>query len=154
MGIDFAYIKTNIEKRTYHLIGSGSGRNVFDLDNGYVVKVARNRKGLAQNKAEYQIAATNHSHIFARIVAISDDSIYLIMEKAERVYSIAEIWNYYHVKNNKELFRINEFQDFTQKYNLLYPDLKRASSWGFVKGKPVIIDYGFTKEVSRYYTMF
>lgn len=154
MRIDFGYIKTNIEKRSYRLLGAGSGRNVFDLDNGYVVKVAKNRKGLVQNKAEYQIAATNHSRIFARIVAISDDSIYLIMEKAEKVYSIAEVWNYYHVNSNRELFRINEFQDFTKKYNLLYPDLKRASSWGFIKGKPVIIDYGFTKEVSKYYTMF
>ncbi len=154
MRIDFKYIKTNIERKSYLLIGTGSGRNVFDLDNGYVVKVAKNKKGLAQNQAEYQIAATTHSRVFARIVAISDDSVFLIMEKAERVYSIAEVWNYYHVRNSRELFRINEFKDFTEKYNLLYPDLKRPSSWGFIKGRPVIIDYGFTKEVSKYYTMF
>jgi hypothetical protein len=154
MGIDFAYIKTNIEKKTYRLIGSGSGRQVYDLDNGYVVKTAKNRKGLAQNKAEYQIAKTNHSHIFAKIVAISEDSIFLIMKKAEIVKNISEVWNYYHVKSNRELFRINEFQDLTKKYNLLYPDLRRPSSWGLIKGKPVIIDYGFTREVSKYYTLF
>lgn len=154
MGIDFANIKTNIEKKTYHLIGAGSGRHVYDLDNGYVVKVARNRRGLAQNKAEHQIASTNHSRIFARIVAVSEDFIFLIMEKAEKVKSITEVWSYYHVKNNRELFGIKEFRDFTKKYNLLYPDLKRSSSWGLIKGKPVIIDYGFTKEVSKYYTLF
>ena len=154
MGIDFAYIKTNIEKKTYHSIGSGSGRQVYDLDNGYVVKVAKNRKGLSQNKAEYQIAKTNHSRIFARIVAISGDSVILIMEKAQQVKSISEVWSYYHVKNNRELFHVNEFQDLTKKYNLLYPDLRRSSSWGLIKGKPVIIDYGFTREVSKYYTMF
>lgn len=31
-------------------IGSGSSRNVFDLGNGYVMKVAKNLAGIAQNK--------------------------------------------------------------------------------------------------------
>ncbi len=154
MGIDFKSIKNNLNKNKYKLIGYGSGRHVFDLDNGYVVKVARNKRGLVQNKAEYQIASSNHSPVFAKIVAVSDDFECLIMEKAEKIKSFSFIFQYYHVRNYRELFRLEDFRDFTKKYNLLFGDLRRVSSWGMVKGKPVIIDFGFTREVSRYYTLF
>ena len=40
----------------YIYIGSGSSRNVFDLGNGYVMKVAKNIAGIAQNKSEYRIS--------------------------------------------------------------------------------------------------
>lgn len=154
MEIDFDNIRNNIEMRKYRLIGSGSGRHVFDLDNGFVVKMAKNRRGLAQNRAEYQISLTDHSHIFAKITAVSEDFHYLIMEKAEKIKSIKEVCNYYHVNNSRELLHKEEFRDLFQKNNLLPADLRRYNSWGLVMGKPVIIDFGFTREVSRYYTLF
>lgn len=152
MGVDFDNIKTNIDKQKYRLIGSGSGRHVYDLDNGYVVKAAKNRRGLAQNKAEYRIASTDRTRIFARITAVSEDSLYLIMEKADMINSLQEVWSYYHVRNNRELFRLEKFREAMRKNNLLLPDLSRRNSWGKVRGKPVIVDYGFTREVSRFYS--
>ena len=152
--VDFDHISENINKRKYRLIGSGSGRLVFDLDNGYVVKVAKNRRGIAQNVAEYNIAAMKSSDMFAKIIGISENSRYLVMEKAERIKSISDIWDYYHVNNNYELFRLDILKDFGAKYNLLYGDLCRKSSWGFVNNKPKIIDYGFTRETKKYYSMF
>lgn len=154
MGIDFEYIKKNIEKKKYQLIGSGSGRHVYDMDNGYVVKSAKNRRGLAQNKAEYQIASTNHSRVFAKIMAVSGDYNLLIMEKADKLKSLGDVLDYYHVRNSRELFRLEDFQIVIKKYNLLIADLRRQTSWGIIRGKPVIIDYGFTREVSKYYTLF
>ncbi|HHX11997.1 MAG TPA: hypothetical protein GX731_04185, partial [Clostridiales bacterium] len=47
--IDFDSIIMNIGKGNYQFIGSGSGRRVYDLGNGYVVKVAKNNRGIAQN---------------------------------------------------------------------------------------------------------
>ncbi|MDD3173009.1 MAG: hypothetical protein PHF63_05025 [Herbinix sp.] len=154
MRIDFEYIKNNIEKRNYNFIGSGSGRHVYDLGNGYVVKMAKNKRGLLQNKAEHEIASTNNSRIFARIVAVSKDYHFLIMEKAEKLRSATEILLYYKVDSFRELFRLNDFKDFTEKYNLVLVDLRRLNSWGMIKGKPVIIDYGFTREVRKYYRIF
>ncbi len=154
MGIDFNIIKVNIESKKYQLIGSGSGRYVFDLDNGYVVKMAKNKKGFVQNKAEHQISVADHSKIFAKIVAVSEDYQYLIMERAQSVVSMAQIWDFYHVRNNRELFRLEDIRNVIRKNNLLTPDLRRRNSWGMIKGKPVIIDFGFTREVSRYYTLF
>lgn len=152
--VDFDHISQNISKHKYRLIGSGSGRLVFDLDNGYVVKAAKNRKGIAQNKAEYKIASMKGSDLFAEITGISEDSYYLVMEKAERIKSISEIWDYYHVGSNHELFKLDLFKDFGVKYSLLYGDLCRKSSWGFINRRPKIIDYGFTKETKKYYSLF
>ncbi len=154
MNIDFEYISKNIGIKKYQLIGSGSGRLVYDLDNGYVVKMAKNKKGLLQNKAEYQIASANKSRLLAKILAISDDFQYLIMEKAEKIKAMSEVLTYYEVHNFRELFRLEDFKEFTNKHDLLLVDLRRLNSWGVVKGKPVLIDFGFTREVSKYYHLF
>nr|WP_271716029.1 hypothetical protein [Anaeromicropila herbilytica] len=148
-------INSNIRKGKYKLLGSGSGRRVYDLGNGYVVKVAKNRKGIAQNKTEYEISSNDPSDVFARVKAMSDDSIFLVMEKAQRLKDLSYVRQYYHVYNNRQLFQINELRDFYVYNDLLVPDLYRCVNWGMIDGKPVIIDYGFTKNVRRkYYSMF
>ena len=46
-------------------------------------------------------------------------------------------------------------QRLKNKYKLLLGDFEKASSWGIIKGRPVIIDYGFTRYVERkYYRRF
>jgi hypothetical protein len=154
MQVDFDKIRLDINNNSYHFIGSGSGRLVYDLDNGYVVKRAKNKKGFAQNKAEYRIASKDHSNIFAEVIAVSEDFTYLIMQKAERIDDISYVWNYFNVKSNRELFRLDEFKNLTSQYNLLLPDLCRKNSWGIVNGRPMIIDFGFTREVNKLYSFF
>lgn len=152
---DFDGIGEKIKEGSFRLIGRGSGRLVYDLDNGYVVKAARNQKGLAQNKVEHQIFSVEKSKYFARILDVSENYEYLIMEKGKRIKSLSAVREYYNVKYNNEIFLIKELQDIINKYNLLLPDLYRTDSWGIINDKPVIIDYGFTKEVKRkYYSMF
>jgi len=149
--IDFKQIYMNIRKGRYRYLGMGSGRIVFDLGNGYVVKVARSRRGIGQNRAEYKIASSDDSGLFAGIPAVSKRSGYLIMNKAEGIRDISYVWDYFHVKNNQELFQVPTIQEISQKYGLLLWDLGRAVNWGQINGKPVIIDYGFTKAVRRNY---
>jgi hypothetical protein len=151
MRIDFDHIRQKIDENKYPVLGFGTGRTVYDADNGYVVKVARNKKGIVQNKAEQQISSQDEDDIFAKILAVSEDSKYLIMEKAEKVNSISEVWKYYNVHSNRELFRLEQFRGLTTKYGLLYADLYRKDSWGLVKEKPLIIDFGFTRETRKYY---
>ena len=152
-GVDFKQIFLYITRGFYKCIGTGSGRTVFDLGNGYVVKVARNQKGIAQNKAEYKIALADDSGIFANIPIVSERFGFLIMEKADRIKNISYVWNYFNVKNNQELYKIQKLQDISSRYGLLFSDLGRAVNWGQINGKPVIIDYGYTQGVQRrYYT--
>ncbi len=151
MDINFETIRSNIRLKVYPLIGSGTGRAVYDLDNGYVVKAAKNNKGIEQNKAEHLISDTQDGRIFAKVSAHSEDFSLLVMEKARHMNSFGEVWNYYHVKNNRQLFSLYEFRRVLDKYDLLTPDLYRLSSWGIVNDIPVIIDYGFTKKVREFY---
>lgn len=154
MLVDFENISRNLNMHKYSLIGSGSGRLVYDLDNGYVVKVAKNKKGIVQNKAEHEISTMSKSGLLAKVIAISENSHYLIMEKAERIRSISLVWEYYKVNSNHELYRVPDIKELYKNYHLLYGDLGRKSSWGFMHGRLVIIDFGFTKETRRYYTIF
>lgn len=153
--VDFDIIFSNVKEGTYRFIGSGSGRRVFDMGNGYVVKVAKNKKGIAQNEVEYQIASEDHSELFAKIPKVSKDFSLLIMEKADRLRNFSDIWKYFNVKNNRELFQLEEFNYIFPKYNLLPADLSSSVNWGTINGRPVIIDYGFTSYVrKRYYMPF
>lgn len=155
MIISFDQIRFNIRNRNYKFIGSGSGRYVFDLGNGYVVKAARNRKGIAQNKVEYQIASMDHSDLFAKILQISEDNELLIMEKANPIDRISVVWKYFDVKSNWELFQLETFKTIASHYSLILQDLRRPENWGIIDGRPVIVDYGFTRRVrKKYYSLF
>lgn len=151
----FNQIMQDIQRGKYRYIGSGSSRKVFDLGNGYVIKVARNRAGMAQNESEYRISCYDKSDLFAKVVPVSNDLRFLIMEKADKIYNISDVWKYFNVNSKVELFNLKELKDIMKNYNLLMSDLNRKSSWGMINGKPVIIDYGFTREVcKRYYFFF
>jgi hypothetical protein len=148
----FNQIMFNIQRGYYRYIGSGSSRDVFDLGNGYVIKVAKNLAGIAQNKSEYNISQYDDSGLFAKVVQVSNDFKFLIMEKADNIYSMSVVWKYFNVRGKNGLFNLKEIQDIKRHFNLLLADLERKSSWGMINGRPVIIDYGFTSEVrQRYY---
>ncbi len=147
--VDFGQIILNIRKGTYKCIGAGSGRTVFDLENGFVIKVARNRRGIAQNKAEYHISTTADSCLLAKIKHVSEDFRFLIMVKAEKIKNISYVWNYFNVKNNRQLFQLEELKDIAAKHHLSLGDFGRSINWGKINEKPVIIDYGFTHQVKR-----
>ncbi|MDF2676204.1 MAG: hypothetical protein K0Q97_497 [Bacillota bacterium] len=151
--IDFYQISLNIERRYYKFIGMGSGRIVYDLENGYVVKVAKNKKGIAQNKTEYKISLLDNTNLFAKVLDVSENFEYLIMEKAIKINDIYYVWKYFNVRSNKQLYRVKELQNISYRYGLLLIDLRRPVNWGLLNGRPVIIDYGYTEEVRRRYYM-
>jgi hypothetical protein len=147
----FKMISSNIKKGLFRQIGKGSGRAVYDLGNGQVVKVAKNNKGIAQNIEEYRVSRIDRSMLFARIYDISDDYRYLIMDKADSIGDISFVWDYFGVSSNKELFQVCRLRNISERYNLLIGDFGRAVNWGVIGSKPVIIDYGFTRRVRRKY---
>ncbi len=155
MEFNFEQINVNIHNNILSSLGAGSGRQVYDLGNGYVVKVAKNKRGLAQNKAEYAIASVDHTDFFAKVPQVSENFGYLIMERAEKISKISEVWTYYKVKSNKQLFRLEGLKGISSTYHLMLPDLCRPANWGRIRGRPVIIDYGFTQNVrKKYYSLF
>ena len=149
------HILTDVQNGIHPLLGAGSGRRVYDLQNGSVLKVAKNVKGYAQNQIEYIISEMDESDLFAKVLFLSQDNHYLIMEKAEPVTDFSLVRNYFHVQTNRELFQLSNLNYSPHKYNLLLSDLCRPVNWGILRGCPVIIDYGFTGRIRRkYYSLF
>lgn len=152
MYIDFNDIIYNIANGEYRYIGSGSSRTVFDMRNGFVIKVAKNIKGIAQNKVEYEISNDDYTNLFANVYYASENYKYLIMEKAIPIKREIEFLRYFGINNRKELASIEEIKDIQYRYNLVFADLYKLTSWGKVKGRIVLIDYGYTKEIyDKYY---
>lgn len=153
MLFDLTRIASDIRLGVYQYIGSGSGRHVYDLGNGYVAKVAKNRKGVAQNEAEHQISLKDHSDLFATVMQASVDHNLIIMEKAEQLKHISSVWRYFNVRNNQGLYRIPKIRNAIVQHSLIFGDLCKPHSWGALNGRPVVIDYGFTRSVNRKYYM-
>ena len=145
-------IMYNLQRGKYKYIGAGSSREVFDLSNGYVIKVAKNKAGIEQNKVEYKISNDDNFDIFAKVIYAISNYKYLIMKKAKKVKSINYVWRYFDVYDRDDFYNLYVIRSVKHKYNLVLNDLARVSSWGIIDGKLQIIDYGFTKEVKeRYY---
>ena len=146
---DFKQIRIGIKNNQFNKIGSGSGRNVFDLENGYAVKMAKNKKGYSQNIIEYFISMKIESELFAKIIAVSDDFSFVIMLKAEKVTGMRQVREYFNAKNNRQLVRTEEIRTICLENEIFFNDIVRAANWGIINDKPTIIDYGFTKDVRK-----
>ena len=151
MDIDIDNILYGIKYGIYRYIGAGSSRRVYDLNNGFVIKIARNIKGIAQNEVEYLISGEDSSDILAKVYFVSEDYRYLIMEKANLFNSQDEFLRYFNIGDKKEISNNKLIKAIHDKYNLVWADLYKFTSWGKIKNRYVLIDYGYTLEVCRKY---
>lgn len=74
-----AYVEGHLEK-----IASGSSRTVYFIDETKVLKVAKNKKGLAQNRVESDYSLQNYT-IVAKVFDSDEEDIFLEMEFAYKV---------------------------------------------------------------------
>ena len=76
------YIETHLGKA----LGSGSARSVYRVDENKVLKLAKNRKGLAQNAAESSWYNDSYfDSILARVLDVDQDDYWVEMELALKV---------------------------------------------------------------------
>jgi len=74
-----AYVESHLEK-----IASGSSRTVYFVDETKVLKVAKNKKGLAQNRIESDYSLQNYD-IVAKVFDSDEEDIFVEMEFAYKV---------------------------------------------------------------------
>jgi len=165
------YISQRLEK-----IGAGSSRAAYLIDNDTVLKLAINKKGLAQNNVESDVA--NMYDIVPEVIdADYDDNVWIIAKRAKKITSekrfeeLTKIsWENY-VKallyellgrregrnvqkpdNMEQLWEDPFFSsvvDMAVNYDMPVGDLTRLCSYGEINGKPVVMDSGLTKEVYK-----
>lgn len=95
-------------------LGAGSSRIVYQIDDEKVLKLAKNRKGLAQNYEEFSISdGDNHEDIVAKVLDHHPDDLWVEMELARKVresdfsdilgFKLGDIFMY--LKNHEALSR-------------------------------------------------
>ena len=151
-----AYCEKNLK-----FLGEGSSRIVFEIDDYTVLKMAKNRKGIAQNMVEAKPEFQNYD-IMAKIFKTDKLHTYIIMEKADKVNAqefeeftnlkVSELKSYLSnvkkklrgQKYDKELVKkykddnvdndfLEETEGAMEKFTMSSGDLAKVSSWGRVK---------------------
>jgi len=129
------YVQTHLKK-----IGSGSARIVYEIDDKHVLKLAKNKKGIAQNVVEGDWGLHRmYDGILPDLIEKDDDDLWLIVERANKI-------------SKKEFERLTgvKFENFarTLGYEL---SLRSSRNRGFYRYKPEdyddIIDNEFLSEI-------
>lgn len=161
-------------------IGEGEGRAVYKLGNGKVLKVAKNPGGQGQNQAEASVCADGSitRSLFPQVSLEGPGYMWLVVEEAasmtrEAFQQLTGLpWKKF-ISALKGAFvqkarNVSEYdkQNFIDLSNNPFfstimrvikeckyepGDIAKLDSWGVVKGKPVIIDSGFTEAVNHTY---
>jgi hypothetical protein len=163
------------EKNLDHL-SSGSSRIVYTLPDGTILKLAKNDRGLAQNKAEGNPemkspylnkllrAAKNRAWINMQFLdKITEKEFEEMTDVDFKDFGDAIRYGLKDVSDNSEekpknFEEISKTKVYKELYNvgkefkLMPGDIARISSWGCKDNHPVLIDAGLTKEIfDKYY---
>lgn len=162
-------------------MASGSARVVYRVNETKVLKLAKNKKGLAQNEVEVQFANDYVSKSSVAKIYDYEENHYLWVESefckkvtTKGFYEITGMkfkeftealhYNYstnhgrgvFGVKPTQEMWENEYFTEFSNlmiNYDLPAGDMMRISSYGVdQEGAVVLTDYGLTKDVfDEYY---
>ena len=147
----------------FKCIGKGTGRYVYSLNDKYVLKLAKNKKGIAQNLVEINIHKTrNYDDITANIIEYDINGVYTIQEKAhiiteDKFKDITRMqlrgFLYYLRHNMKWDGHNHIFYDkvnsLIKKFDLDRFDVTNESSWGIINNNVVLVDYGLNLDIAR-----
>lgn len=168
--------KEYAEKNLEHL-SSGSSRIVYLTAGKTIVKLAKNDKGLAQNKAESN--PEMKSKFLNEVISHAKNDSWMETHYLDKIttkdfeemtglnfddfgesirYGLKNVSgntdkekpeNFDEVEKS-EIYK--EMKKIGEKFKLMPGDLARISSWGTKDGRPVLIDAGLTKDVfSEFY---
>ena len=147
----------------YKLLNKGTGRYVYDINNEYVLKLAKNNKGIEQNKTEINISKSGkYNDINANVVEFDDNGLYLIQQKAYRLteQGFKDITGLqlqgflYYLRHNREwdggnIKFYNKVNSLVNEFELDRFDIANESSWGIINNNVVMVDYGLDMNIAR-----
>lgn len=169
------YCRTKLKK-----LGVGSSREVFEIDSNWVIKVAKNDKGLAQNNVESDYSAIRMFDFLPKIKDNDDEDRWLIVENCEKITQkefekltkisfklFSQFLREYEsieIRRRKIMFSeeihkmlddedsfVYGVRDLLGNFDMLPGDFEKINSFGKSANKIKIIDWGFTKNVHKTY---
>ena len=164
------------EKHLKHL-SSGSSRVIYTTPDDQVLKLAKNERGIAQNKAEGNPKMV--SKYINKTLKQDKDGIWKISPFLDKItekefeelvgvpfkdfseaisYGLQDVSGNSHEKpkgfekvEKTEIYK--ELISIGKKWDLMPGDIGRVSSWGVVDGHPILLDAGLTSAIyKKYYT--
>ena len=159
-------------------IGQGSGRIVLALNNDRVLKLAKNRPGMYQNLFENSFYQDQKNPVLAPVLDCSRSGSWLIARRAKKLSEkaiskstgldpvIVEDGIYHMFQPDKSpgqerptAYMLPKQTEFGQNlFRLLDTELDTEDiadfgndQYGLIDEKPVVIDYGLSKEIGEKY---
>lgn len=159
LGLDASFMED------YQMLGFGTTRDVYDLGDDYVIKIATCRGGIAQNKVEHHISSTEMGLPLARVKYAAKNHLFLVVHKADTLNPKTFLDTYgmdfdvfaermedlYQARNKSEVLRtfpvkLQELLKELEDANITIYDLDRDEQWGEIHKEPVVIDYGLNPD--------
>lgn len=171
-----------IKYATEHLqrLSSGSSRIVFKIDEEKALKLAKNKKGLAQNEVEHNYSTDHYINpLFADVYDVHPQYQWIEMELAKKLttsrfqqltghnfkdFANAILYfdksrqsglNPYEKPEKYDEYWEDEFIydvfQYVGNYDVPSGDIARISSWGDFGDEVKLIDYGLDNNVSNEY---
>jgi len=140
----------------YSFLGEGISREVYSINENYVIKVAKIDDGSYQNKVEnhvYTHATKDLVKYLCPIVWFEPNRI--IMRRAIPLSTLIrdQYIDFKTIRPEKESY--DDLNKLINNYMLLAEDIFSTSSWGIYNNKKVLIDYGCTTYFGdAFYTFF
>ena len=169
--LDTYKARIELAEKNFKHLSSGSSRIVYLTDDNTVIKLAKNDKGIDQNKAESSIVTK--SPLINNIIKCDKDNIWIEVDYLKKITATEfedmtsinfkdfdEVLSY-EFKTGKKPKKPKNFEEITEnifykkvkdickKFNLAHGDVGRISSWGTKNKLPVLIDTGLTNEVHK-----
>jgi hypothetical protein len=159
------------EKHLEHL-SSGSSRVIYLTPNKTVLKLAKNNRGIAQNKVEANPKMT--SKYVNKTLKADKNGVWKISPFLDKItekdfkemtgidfkdfgeaisYGLKAISENSDAEKPKDFDKIKKLDIYKEiirlgeEWDLLPGDIERISSWGTDKGHPVLLDAGLTRDI-------
>ena len=134
-------------KNNFMFLGEGISREVYAINEEYVIKIAKGKEGLYQNKVEkfvFMHCGKKLKKYLCPIICFRKDR--LIMPRAIPLTSLTadKYLDIRRIREDKNTYK--DLMFLTNRFYLFYDDIISVSSWGILDGNPVLIDYGCTNE--------
>lgn len=134
-------------KKDATFLKEGSSRKVYDLNDGYILKVAKNRRGIRECSNEHYI----YNHIpdkYKKYLCpvIQHEDKYIVMPKIQCYWELVENNDTAYFNFDKKILKQADIQDFIKfligTYQINDFDLYYAFNWGYYENQIVLLDYG------------
>jgi hypothetical protein len=139
-------------RKRFEYLGEGISREVYALNDKYVIKIAKGREGLYQNRVEkyvYTRANKKLKEYLCPIIWYRPKMI--VMPRAVPLSKIIkdEFIDLKLIRSEPEAY--DDLLQLSRKFYLFFEDIESTSSWGLINNMPVLIDYGCTSEEGDWY---